>query len=92
MLFDAKSRYAKQPLMTVTDGRGRSVAVVVPPPAPDQGLLGIHVRRQSERLDHLALRYLDDPHGYWRICEINDVMLAEQLSEVIEVEIPAKGS
>jgi hypothetical protein len=90
MAFDTKSRYAKQPLQPVRDQRGRTVNVVVPPDAPVQELLGYHVRRQAERLDHLAARYLDNPHGYWRICEFNDVMNAEMLSEAAEFGIPAK--
>lgn len=92
MNFDAKSRYAKAPTTTVTDARGRTVTAVVAPDAPAQVLLGYHVRRQGEELDHLAARYLDDPHGYWRVAEINDAMFAEQISETIELAIPAKGS
>jgi hypothetical protein len=92
MNFDAKSRYAKAETITLTDARGRVVAAVVTPAAPTQIFLGYHVRRQGEGLDHLAARYLDNPHGYWRIAEINDAMFAEQISEVIEVAIPAKGS
>jgi hypothetical protein len=92
MNFDAKSRYAKAGSLTVTDARGRSVTAVIPPDAPVQILLGYHVRRQAEALDHLAARYLDNPHGYWRIAEMNDAMFAEQISEAIEIAIPAKGS
>lgn len=92
MNFDAKSRYARAETVTVTDARGRAVAAVIPPDAPAQLFLGYHVRRQGEALDHLALRYLDNPHGYWRIAEINDAMFAEQISEAIEIAIPAKGS
>ncbi|MBV9787377.1 MAG: hypothetical protein JOZ51_04355 [Chloroflexi bacterium] len=92
MNFDPKSRYAKAPATTVTDARGRTVAAVLPPDAPAQLLLGYHVRRQGEHLDHLAARYLENPHGYWRIAEINDAMFAEQISEAIEIAIPAKGS
>ncbi len=90
MNFDSKSRYVKQPLLAVKDGRGRTVNVVVPPDAPEQALLGYHLRRQGERLDHLAARYLDNAHGYWRICELNDVMNAEMLTEAAEISIPVK--
>lgn len=90
-MFDDKSRYARLETYTVTDRRGRTVTVVPAPPAPAQTLLGIHVRRQGQRLDHLAARYLDDPAGFWRIAEQNDVMLAEMLAEAPEIEIPAKG-
>ncbi len=88
-MFDSKSRYANLQTYSVKDHRGRLVAVVPVPPAPHESALGIHVLRQGERLDHLALRYLDNAAGFWRICEINDAMLAETLTEQREITIPA---
>jgi hypothetical protein len=90
-MFDPNSRYLKVPTYTVTDHRGRTVTVVQVPPDPGEGLLGIHVLRQGERLDHLAYKYLNDPAGYWRIAERNEVMLPEQLSEQREIEVPGQG-
>jgi len=90
-MFDSKSRYGECETYTVRDHRGRTVAVVPVPEVPDQSLLGYHALRQGQRLDHLAQVYLDDPAGFWRICELNDVMLAEVLSEVQEIAIPQKG-
>ena len=89
-MFDPKSRYANLPTYTVKDHRGRQVSVVPTPPAPTDPLLGLHVVRQGERVDHLAARYLDDPAGYWRIDERNDVMLPEDLTEAREIESPAR--
>ncbi len=89
-MFDEKSRYAKQETYFVTDRRGRTVTVVVPPLAPDQLLRGYHLRRQGQRLDHMAYKYLQDPAGFWRICELNGVMQAEMLSEADEIAIPVK--
>ena len=89
-MFDPKSRYASLKTYTVKDHRGREVAVVPVAPHPDQGTIGTHLLRQGERLDHLAQQYLDDPAGYWRICELNEVMLAETLTEAREVPIPSK--
>ena len=73
----AKSRFTGQPTYTATDR---------------QTLLGYHVRKEGQRLDHLAYRYLNDATAFWRICELNDVMHAEQLSEAAEIAIPTKGS
>jgi hypothetical protein len=89
-VFDAKSRYSKLQPYQVVDRRGRTVPVVPVPDAPSQSLLGIHVRKQGQRVDHLAYRYLDDAAGFWRICELNDVMLPEALTETREVGIPGK--
>jgi hypothetical protein len=92
-MFDSRSRYAKAEFDTVPDGRGRNVAVVVPPPPPEQLLLGIHLLKEGERIDHLAAKYLDDPAGFWRIAEQNDAMLAEAATAAPsrEVEIPVKA-
>ena len=89
-MFDAKSRYTGQETMQAIDRRGRSVTVVVPPEAPAQTLRGYHLRRQGQRLDHMASKYLKDAAGYWRICEYNDVMQAEMLNETNEIAIPVK--
>ena len=90
-MFDSKSRYAKAETYTVPDARGRDVKAVVPPPPPEQVQLGIHQLKQGERPDLLAAKYLNDPAGYWRIAEQNDVMLAEALTEMPEIEIPVKA-
>jgi hypothetical protein len=89
-MFDTKSRYAQLKTYEVKDTRGRTVAVVPVPEASTQTLLGYHALRQGQRLDHLAQKYLDDPAGYWRICELNDVMLAEVLTEAPEIGIPKR--
>ncbi|MCX6223383.1 MAG: hypothetical protein NTV01_01285 [Bacteroidia bacterium] len=89
-MFDDKSRYKKLPPYEVNDRRGRKVTVVPVPPAPEQSPLGRHLMKQGQRLDHLAKQYLDDPAGYWRICEINGVMLPEELSGEREIIIPVR--
>ena len=90
-MFDEKSRYAKAETYRVTDRRGREVAVVAVPDRPEAGLAGYHALRQGQRIDHLAAHYLQDAAGYWRICEANDVMLPETLTEQAEIAIPVKG-
>jgi hypothetical protein len=90
-MFDDKSRYAKLKTYEVTDRRGRKVVVVSVPPPPFQLPLGRHLLKQGQRLDHLAKHYLDDPAAYWRICEMNGVMLPESLSEEREIIIPRKN-
>jgi hypothetical protein len=90
-MFDKKSRYVKETPYTVKDHQGRLVAVIPVPDPPRQTLFGIHLRRQGQKLDHLAYRYLDDPAGFWRLCEFNDVMMSEMLSEADEIAIPQKG-
>lgn len=89
-MFDSKSRYYGLETYQVTDHRGRQVKVVPVPERPAQERLGVHLRIQGQRLDHLAQKYLSDAAGYWRICELNDVMLPEALAEAREVPIPRR--
>lgn len=88
-LFDEKSRYVKNAsIYQATDRRGRTVAALTVADKPVQTALGEHLRKQGQRLDHLANFYLDDADGFWRIAELNDAMLPDALAEVDTLKIP----
>lgn len=88
-VFDAKSRYAKNAsLYEVSDRRGRTVVALTVADKPVQTLLGEHLKREGQRLDHLANFYLKDPNGFWRIAELNEAMLPDALAEVDILKIP----
>ena len=90
-MFDKKSRYHGLETYEVADRRGREVPVVPVPPASAEVELGVHLRMQGQRLDHLSHRYLGDPAGFWRIAELNGAMLPESLSEAREIRIPRRS-
>jgi hypothetical protein len=89
-LFDPKSRYVLPPLeaYSVIDARGRAVSALPTPEAPAERAVGRHVRREGTSLDQLANSYLNDPHGYWRICELNDAVVPDALAERDTIDIP----
>lgn len=88
-IFDPKSRYVlNAELYEVRDRRDRTVMALTVPDAPVQALLGEHLRKQGQRLDHLANFYLKDPNGFWRLAEINGAMLPDALAEVDTLRIP----
>jgi hypothetical protein len=87
-VFDPKSRYAKVATYRFTDLRGRTVEVVATPLPLAETLRGIHVRKEGERYDHLAARYLSNATGFWRLGEMNDASTADALSELPRVRIP----
>jgi hypothetical protein len=90
--FDPKSRYARYAeTYEGEDRRGRAVAALTPAEPPEQPLLGEHLRKQGQRLDHLANFYLTDPSGYWRLAEINDAVLPDALAEVRSLKIPGRS-
>jgi hypothetical protein len=90
-VFDPASRYAKLPPYLVSDRTGRLVQVVPAAPALEQETLGVHLRKQGTRLDHLAWRYLGDATAWWRICELADVMHPDAVAQADEIAVPRKG-
>ena len=88
-VFDKKSRYVKNAsTYEATDRRGRTVIALTAADKPVQNELGEHLRKQGQRLDHLANFYLQDANGFWRICELNEAMLPDALAETNILRIP----
>jgi hypothetical protein len=88
-VFDKKSRYVKNAsTYEATDRRGRTVIALTAADKPVQNELGEHLRKQGQRLDHLANFYLQDANGFWRICELNEAMLPDALAESNILRIP----
>jgi hypothetical protein len=88
-VFDKKSRYVKNAsTYEATDRRGRKVGALTVADKPTQTLLGEHQLKQGQRLDHLANFYLEDPNAFWRIAELNEATLPDQLAEADVVKIP----
>jgi hypothetical protein len=90
-VFDKKSRYVKNAsTYEATDRRRRKVLALTVADKPVQTLLGEHLLKEGQRLDHLANFYIEDPNGFWRISELNEAMLPDQLAEVEVVKIPTE--
>jgi hypothetical protein len=88
-VFDPKSRYVKHATTyEAIDRRGRTVAALTVAVKPVLTLLGEHLRKEGQRLDHLANFYLQDPNGFWRVAERNEAMLPDALAEADIVKIP----
>lgn len=89
-VFDRKSRYVKPPLeaYSATDRRGREVTALPMIEPPREQSIGEYVRKQGQRLDHLANSLLADPFGYWRIAEVNGALLPDALEEVERLKVP----
>jgi hypothetical protein len=52
----------------------------VPPPERFD-LLQEHTVTEAERHDTIAAQYLGDPEQFWRLCDANNVMRPEELTE-----------
>jgi nucleoid-associated protein YgaU len=99
-VFDPTSRYSgiETVKMTVGDDAGGEPRVVsykrrrIIPSGEALATLVEHAVVQGDRLDNLAARYLGDPEQFWRICDANNVLRPEELTEevgrVIEIGLP----
>lgn len=54
----------------------------VPPPERFE-LLQTHTVTEGERHDTIAAQYLGDAEQFWRLCDANNVMRPEELTETI---------
>lgn len=87
-MFDPQSRYAKVPTaslaVTGADGKTRTVTYVRrrPMPVPHQGIVAAtHFIVSGDRPDRLAGRYLADPQQYWRLCDAEGVIQADEIAQ-----------
>lgn len=92
-VFHRSSRYLLFAGVTQgLDRKGRLVPCVTPARIPEVPQLGLHRRREGQRLDHLSERYLADATAFWRIAHHNDAMTVEQVAETPLLAIPVKGA
>ncbi|HUO39693.1 MAG TPA: hypothetical protein VMU34_18470 [Mycobacterium sp.] len=91
-MFTSDSRYAGQPTYPVTLPDGRQVSAVVPPIPTPAPLIGYHPNAGQQRLDLVAVQFLNAPTGFWRLCDSNNAMVAGALAARALIGIPAGGA
>jgi hypothetical protein len=53
------------------------------PPSNRFALLRQHLVAEGERLDRVSAQELGDPQAFWRVCDANDAMRPDGLTEVV---------
>jgi len=53
------------------------------PPADRFQLLQYHKVTEGDRLDNITAKYLNDPEQFWRVCDANNAMRPDELTETI---------
>jgi hypothetical protein len=88
-LFTPTSRYFGLPTASMQAADGRTVLYLTRRflPQPGQIVLQIHRVVQGERLDNIAAQNLGDAEAYWRICDANNAMRPDELTETIGREL-----
>ncbi|PWT99393.1 MAG: hypothetical protein C5B51_27280 [Terriglobia bacterium] len=83
-LFAANSRYYQLATRTIELVRGKPAVYLERrflPPSSSFQVLQRHTVIQGERLDNIAAQFLGDPTLFWRICDANNAMRPETLTE-----------
>jgi len=91
-MFPPASRYHAAPTYQAVLPGGAVVTALVVPGTRSPAPIGYHPRAVGERVDLLAVRYLNDPTGFWRICDANNAPVAGALEARALIGIPAVGS
>jgi hypothetical protein len=85
-LFPPTSRYHGSETATLETANGKWLIYLKRRfvPSPDRfALLQEHVVVQGDRLDNITARYVGDPEQFWRICDANNAMRPDALTETI---------
>jgi len=84
--FPFTSRYHGVATGKLVTADGKAVVYVrrrfVPPPE-NFALLLEHTVVEGERLDNITASYLGDPEQFWRVCDANNVMRPDELTETV---------
>jgi hypothetical protein len=89
------SRYSGTPVASLELPDGTRVAYLrrrFVPPSERFTLLLEHIVKQGERIDRVAAQYLGDPEQFWRVCDANDAIepnaLTDTLGRTIRITMP----
>lgn len=85
-LFGPASRYFGLATTSLQTRDGQTVIYLTRrflPQADQFALLQTHRVVQGERLDNIAAQFLGDPEAFWRLCDANNAMRPNELTETI---------
>ncbi|HUA27942.1 MAG TPA: hypothetical protein VMC03_03590 [Streptosporangiaceae bacterium] len=91
-MFTPDSRYVNQPTYAVVLPDGTQTSVVVPLLPASVPIAGYCQRAGQQRLDLIAVQYLNAPTGFWRLCDANNSMVAGALAARALIGIPQGGN
>ena len=83
-MFPVTSRYCGIEIATWEAPDGRKINYLrrrFLPPADSYSILTEHTVKQEDRLDNITALYLGDPEQFWRLCEANNAMHPEELTD-----------
>ena len=91
-MFTPDSRYVSQPTYVVVLPDGTQTSVVVPVLPARVPVVGYYQQAGQQRLDLVAVQYLNEPTGFWRLCDANNSMVPGALAARMLIGIPQAGN
>jgi hypothetical protein len=88
--FSPTSRYYVTPIATLETSNGNSINYLrrrFVPPADNFFLLLVHTVAKGERLDNITNQYLGDPTQFWQLCDANNAVNPDELTEITGQQI-----
>ncbi len=85
-LFPPTSRYYGIGTATLETQEGKKIIYLkrrFVPSSDRFALLQEHAVVQGDRLDNITARYIGDPEQFWRICDANNAMRPDELTETV---------
>ncbi|MEK6321050.1 MAG: LysM domain-containing protein [Acidobacteriota bacterium] len=65
------------------------------PPSAEAVIIAEHKVEEGDRLDNVTAKYLGDPEQFWQVCDVNDAMRPDELTEEIgrrlKIPMPTGG-
>lgn len=85
-MFSITSRYYSIEQVQFETADGKKIAYVrrrFVPPMERFELLQEHSVAEGERLDNVTAQYVGDPEQFWRICDANNAIRPDELTETV---------
>jgi len=89
-MFTQRSRYVAVADAVYQGADGRAIKYKVLRITPDTRALQTHTVAEGDRLDLIAFQQFGDPEQFWRICDGNEALRPDDLTEQIgaRLQIP----
>jgi len=85
-MFPRTSRYFSIEIAKYTTADQREIAYLrrrFLPSSEGAVIFAEHKVEEGDRLDNVTAKYLGDPEQFWRVCDVNEAMRPDELTEEI---------
>jgi hypothetical protein len=98
MMFPRTSRYYNIEIVRLVTPDQREIVYLrrrFLPNSPNAAIIAEHSVEEGDRLDNVTAKYLGDPEQFWQLCDVNDAMQPDELTEEIgrrlKIAMPTGG-